>query len=109
MDILAALSGLLIGAATAWQLMQWRAAAAMSRLQEQMEERISYWQDEAERARATASRLSEQTAAWVAGCRQGREDVLSLTQALAFTARASRGRRSQPVPQEADRAAPGSG
>jgi hypothetical protein len=47
-----------------------------------MEERVRQCQDETERARTTASRLSERTAAWVAGCRQGRDDVLSLARRL---------------------------
>jgi hypothetical protein len=55
----------------------------LARLRAQMEERVCYWQEETERARATASRLSERTAAWAAGCQQGREDVLSLARALA--------------------------
>lgn len=83
MDILGGLAGLVIGAIAAWQLVQWRAAAELARLRRQMEERICYWQDETERARAIASRLSEQTAAWVAGCQHGRDDVVSLARALA--------------------------
>ncbi len=83
MDILTGLAGLMIGAIAAWQLVQWRAAAELTRLQTQMEERVCYWQDQTERARATASRVSEQTAAWVAGCQQGREDVLFLARAVA--------------------------
>ena len=82
MNILAGLTGLLIGAAAAWQLAQGRAAAQMSRLRAQLQEQIRNWKDETERARASAAQLSEQTAAWVAGCQQGREHVLSLTRAL---------------------------
>ena len=88
MDILSGLAGLVIGAVAAWQLVQWRAAAGLTRLRAQMDERICYWQDETERARAAASRLSERTAAWAAGCRQGREDVLALARTLAQHARA---------------------
>ena len=82
MGILAALAGLAIGAAVAWQFAQQCAAADMSRLRARLEEQIGYWQAEAERARASADRVSEKTAAWVAGCQQGREDVLSLSRAL---------------------------
>lgn len=82
MSILIGLAGLVIGAAAAWQLAQERAAAELGRLRARLEERIGYWQDETERARASADRLSEKTAAWLAGCQQGREDVLSLTRAL---------------------------
>lgn len=85
MDILTGLAGLLIGAVTAWQLTQWRADAGLARLRAHLEERVCYWQDEAERARATASRVTEQKAAWVAGCQQGREDVLALARSLHVT------------------------
>jgi hypothetical protein len=81
-DILVGLAGLVVGAAVAWQFTLERAAAEMSRLRARLEERIGYWQGEAEQARASADLLSEKTAAWVAGCQQGREDVLSLTRAL---------------------------
>jgi predicted acylesterase/phospholipase RssA len=82
MNIFAMLSGLSIGAAAAWQLACGRAAAEMSRLRAQMEKQIRYWQEETERARADAAHLADRTAAWVAGCQQGREDVLSLTRTL---------------------------
>lgn len=83
MDIIAGLSGLLIGAVIAWQLAQGIAAAEMSRLRARMHEQIRHWQEETERARASAAPISEQSAAWTAGCQQGREDVLSLTRVLA--------------------------
>jgi hypothetical protein len=97
MEIVAWLYGLAIGAAAAWLLMQWRTAVAMSRLRSQLEERIGYWREETERARASAVRLSEQAAAWSAGCQQGREDVLSLTQALASRYGASQSRAMCPA------------
>jgi hypothetical protein len=81
MEIVVGLAGLLTGAAVAWRLAWWRAAAETSRLQA----RIGYWRDEADRAKASAARAAEQAAAWAAGCRQGREDVLSLALALAET------------------------
>jgi hypothetical protein len=58
-------------------------AAEMSRLRARMYEQIRHWQEETERARASVARISEQSAAWAAGCQQGREDVLSLTRTLA--------------------------
>ena len=76
------LAGLVIGATAAWLLAQESAAVQMTRLRARLEERIRYWQGEAERAQATAERLSEQTTAWAAGCQQGREEVLSLARAL---------------------------
>jgi hypothetical protein len=82
MDILAGLGGLVIGAVAAWWLARGYAVAEMSRLQTRLEERIGFWQGETERARANAAQVAERTAAWVAGCQQGRDDVLSLARAL---------------------------
>jgi hypothetical protein len=78
MEVVAGLAGLLIGAATAWVLTRCRAAAEASRLQAHVAARIGYWRDEAERARASAARAEERSAAWAAGYQQGREDVLAL-------------------------------
>jgi len=86
MDILTGLTGLMIGAVAAWGLTRGHAAGRMSRLRVQLQARIGYWQDEAERARAQAARVGEQAAAWAAGCRQGREDVMSLARDLAHLA-----------------------
>ena len=61
MDILTGLAGLVIGAVTAWQLIQWRTDTEVARLRAQL----------------------EQMAAWVAGCQQGREDILSLARKMA--------------------------
>lgn len=83
MVVLAGLSGLLIGAAVAWRAALAWANAEVGRVRARMQDQIGYWQDQAERARASAANVAEQTAAWVAGCRQGREDVLSLARALA--------------------------
>lgn len=83
MNILAWLAGLIIGAVAAWQAARVHAAAEASRLRAHFEEKIGYWQGEAERAKARTAQLSETTAAWVAGCQQGRKDVLSVARALA--------------------------
>jgi hypothetical protein len=83
MDIFAGLIGLLAGISAAWLVTRRWAAAEMSRLRARLDERVSFWQGETERARASAAQVTERTAAWVAGCEQGREDVLSLARALA--------------------------
>ena len=83
MNILTGLTGLVIGTVAAWQVARGWAAAELSHLRAYFEEQIGYWQGEAERAKIHAAQLSEQTAAWVAGCQQGREDVLSVARALA--------------------------
>jgi hypothetical protein len=86
MEILTGLTGLMIGTMAAWGLTRAHAAGKMSRLRAQLQARIGYWQDEAERARAQAARVGERAAAWAAGCQQGREDVMSLARALAHLA-----------------------
>ena len=88
MSILAGIAGLVLGAAVTWQVARGQAAAEMSRLRARLEQRIGFWQGETERARASAAQVTERTAAWVAGCRQGRQDVLSVARALGPNTRA---------------------
>lgn len=83
MSIVSALAGLVIGSVVTWQVIRGHADAELRRVRAALQERAGYWQEEAERCRGQAARLREQTAAWVAGCQRGREDVLSLAQALA--------------------------
>jgi uncharacterized protein YfaQ (DUF2300 family) len=85
MEVVAGLAGLLIGAVTAWVRTRRRAAAEMSRLQAHLAARVGYWQDEAERAKASAARAEEQAVAWAAGYQQGREDVLALARGISET------------------------
>lgn len=82
MNVLTWLAGLIIGGVAAWQVSRGYAATELSRLRARLEEQIRYWQGEAERAAAHAALLSEQRAAWADGCRQGREDVLSVARTL---------------------------
>lgn len=83
MAILAGLIGLLTGAFAAGLVTRRRAAAEMRWLRARLEERVGFWQGETERARASAAQAAERTAAWAAGCQQGREDLLSLARTLA--------------------------
>lgn len=83
MAILAGLIGLLTGVFAAALITRRRAAVEMTRLRIRLEERVRFWQGETERARASAAQAADRTAAWVAGCEQGREDVLSLARTLA--------------------------
>ena len=55
----------------------------MNRFRARLEERVSFWQGETERARSSAAQVADRTAAWVAGCERGREDALSLARTLA--------------------------
>jgi hypothetical protein len=82
MEVVAGLAGLLIGAVAAWVRTRAGAAAEASR-QAHLAARIGYWQDEAERAKASAARAEERAAAWAAGYQQGREDTLALARAIA--------------------------
>jgi hypothetical protein len=85
MEVVAGLAGLLIGTAAAWVLARCRAAAEVSRLQAHLAARIGFWQDEAERAKASAARAEERATAWAAGYQQGREDVLALARGISAT------------------------
>ena len=85
MGVVPGLAGLLIGTVAAWVLTRCRAAAELRRLRAHLAARIGYWQDEAERAKATAARAEERSAAWADGYQQGREDVLALAQAILET------------------------
>src|SRR5215831_7341662 len=85
MEAVAGLAGLLIGTVVAWMLTRRRSAAEVHRLQAHLAARIGYWQDEAERAKATAARTEERAAAWAAGYQQGREDVLALARGISET------------------------
>lgn len=83
MEIVAGIAGLITGALAAWSLARARAAAELTRFQVQVAERIGYWRDEAQRAKAAAARAGERADGWAAGCRAGREEVLSLARTLA--------------------------
>ena len=85
MEVVAGLAGLLIGTAAAWVLARRRAAAETSRVRMHLTARVGYWQDEAERAKASAARAEERAAEWAAGYQQGREDVLALAHAISET------------------------
>jgi hypothetical protein len=84
MDILAALAGLLAGAALTWQFAQGRAAADRDRRQAAADAQILRWREAAERAAATAAREQEQALAWRDGCAQGRADILAVARALGY-------------------------
>jgi hypothetical protein len=67
-----------IAAVTAWGLTWARAAAAISRLREQMRQEVRHWQDESARAKARAAQLAKDIATWTAGCKQGRDDLVTV-------------------------------
>ena len=50
----------------------------MSHARQQMRREIRHWQSETERYQAVADRHAQDKAAWAAGCRQGRDDVITI-------------------------------
>ena len=78
MSTLATIAWSTIAAVAAWGLTLAYATAAISRLQAERRKEVKHWQAEAIRARAHAAQLAQDTAAWAAGCKQGREDVMTI-------------------------------
>ena len=78
MEVLLTLVWFLAGATTGWVLTLVQAARTMSRARQQMRSEIRHWQSETERYKATADRLAQEKAAWAAGARQGRDDVITI-------------------------------
>jgi len=67
-----------IAAMTAWRLTRAHAAATISRAREQMRQEVLYWQDESARAKTRAAQLAKDIATWTAGCKQGRDDLVTV-------------------------------
>ena len=78
MDALTTIAWATIAAVTAWGLTWARAAAAISRLREQVRQEVRYWQDESARAEVRAAQLAKDIATWTAGCKQGRDDLVTI-------------------------------
>ena len=72
----------LAGATAGWGLTSLRAAGTMSRARQQMRREIRHWQSETERYKAVADRHAQDKAVWAAGCRQGRDDVITIVPLL---------------------------
>jgi hypothetical protein len=73
----------------AWGLTMVHACARISRLKDdiaRLEQRtrseIQHWMDEAARARTRAAQLARDSETWAAGCKQGREDVITVVPLL---------------------------
>jgi len=72
----------LVSATATWGLMLARASAAISRIRREMLSEVRYWQDEAARAKARSAQLAQEMATWTAGCKQGREDMITIVPLL---------------------------
>jgi hypothetical protein len=82
MTVLEIMAWSLIAATVAWGLAMSRAAAAISRLRRDMQDEVRHWQDDAAVARAQAAMMASEMASWAAGCKQGREDMMSVVPLL---------------------------
>lgn len=92
------LTGFLAGIALGWRIGRWRASAALIRVNRAMGEEVRYWQDAAGRATEKAQRAAEEAKTWADGCRQGRQDVISIVPLLM----AARERTAAPDPAGGD-------
>jgi len=72
------LIGAVIGGAIGWWLATRRASLWLKRERAGMRRQVLQWQESAERARAEVGRLAREKESWAAGCKQGREDVISI-------------------------------
>jgi hypothetical protein len=68
----------IIAAVAAWGFTLRRAAQHIGRLESANRTEVAYWKTETARARAHAAQVTQDKAAWTAGCQQGRDDVISV-------------------------------
>ena len=54
----------------------------MIRAEQRMRREVEHWKDEAARARNHAAQLARDSATWAAGCKQGRDDVITVVPLL---------------------------
>ncbi|HTS95587.1 MAG TPA: hypothetical protein VMI33_03125 [Streptosporangiaceae bacterium] len=103
---------MIMAAVVAWGFTKAHASARHSRFRADVARRerellreIQHCRDEADRARSHAAQVSRDAETWVAGCRQGREDVISVMPLLMAahegTGEACRRQRSQQVTERA--------
>lgn len=98
MDALTTAAWAAITAVTAWGLTRARAAAAISRIRKEMLEEVHHWQAESARAKARAAQLANDIAAWTAGCKQGRDDLVTVLPLIIAALQPS----SHPVVEDTD-------
>jgi hypothetical protein len=82
MTIFILLIGFTIGAILGWRLGRWRTYEALSRTRQAMTDEIALWQAAAARANTKAAKATEEARMWAEGCKQGREDVISIVPLL---------------------------
>jgi hypothetical protein len=67
-----------ISATLVWGITLRQAGAAIAAERAAAAGEVRHWQDQAAQARARADQLERELASWSEGCRQGREDVVSI-------------------------------
>ena len=67
-----------IAAVAVWAIMKTRTSAEMSRLEAEMRDEVTYWQDETSRARAHAAQAARDTAIRADAWKAGRDDVIAI-------------------------------
>jgi hypothetical protein len=70
--------GLGFGIKSGRKLAMRRAAETVSEAEAAMRRELVHWQEAAERATAEAARIAREAEAYQAGCKSGREDVISI-------------------------------
>ena len=78
MTMLTLLLGLGVGIVVGRWLAARRAAATLAHAEAAMRKELIHWQETAERATAEAARVDREAEAYKAGCKDGREDVISI-------------------------------
>ena len=78
MTMLALLLGVGVGIVVGRWLATRRAAATLAHAEVAVRKELAHWQETAERATAETARVGREAEAYQAGCRHGREDVISI-------------------------------
>lgn len=74
-----------IAAAIVWAITTVRNSNAMTRLEAEMYNEITYWRDETSRARIHAAQISRDTAIRADAWKTGRDDVIAIMPLIAST------------------------
>ncbi len=87
MTMLILLLGLGLGVPVGRWLVMRRAAVRVSQAETEMRRELAHWQEAAARATAEAARIAREAEAYKAGCKHGREEVISIVPLLIATQR----------------------
>jgi hypothetical protein len=85
-----------VAAVAVWGITLRRASATIARLESEWRKELRHWQNDAARSRAHAAQLAQDAATWAAGCKQGRDDVITVVPLLV----AAQERRPEPASKQ---------